>query len=58
VPARVPAEAERPARPLPPPARGGGGMGAEQLSDYLAACEGKISWAQYHRKWGGGRAPR
>jgi len=28
-------------------------MNAEQLADYTAACEGKITWAQYYRKWKG-----
>jgi hypothetical protein len=29
-----------------------GGMGAEQLTDYIAACDGKITWRQYFMKWG------
>jgi len=28
------------------------GMCAEQRADYMAACEGKITWVQYFRKWG------
>ena len=28
------------------------GMGEEQRLDYLAACEGKITWRQYFQKWG------
>jgi hypothetical protein len=26
-------------------------MTAEQWLDFLAACDGKISWAWYHAKW-------
>jgi hypothetical protein len=26
-------------------------MGAEQQADFLAACEGKITWRQYFAKW-------
>jgi hypothetical protein len=36
-----------PHRPAPQ-----GGMGAEQLADYIAACDGKITWRQYFQKWG------
>jgi hypothetical protein len=28
------------------------GMGEEQRADYKAACDGKITWQQYFRKWG------
>jgi hypothetical protein len=28
------------------------GMGPEQWLDYLAACDGKIRWSDYRRKWG------
>lgn len=31
-----------------------GNMSKEQWSDYMAACEGKITWAQYFKKWGDG----
>jgi hypothetical protein len=27
-------------------------MTTEQRLDYLAACDGKITWARYHAKWG------
>jgi len=27
-------------------------MCEEQRIDYLAACDGKITWAAYFRKWG------
>jgi hypothetical protein len=27
-------------------------MTAEQRLDFLAACDGKITWARYHAKWG------
>jgi hypothetical protein len=47
------ADAEQPARPfhsfMP---RKSGTMGDEELSDYLAALEGKITWAYFLRKWG------
>jgi hypothetical protein len=29
-------------------------MCLEQMIDLQAASEGKITWAAYHRKWGGG----
>jgi hypothetical protein len=32
-----------------------GSKSAEQMIDYMAACEGKITWQQYFRKWGGNR---
>ena len=28
------------------------GMCVEQLADYKAACDGKITWQQYFQKWG------
>jgi hypothetical protein len=28
------------------------GMCAEQRTDYLAACDGRITWRQYFAKWG------
>lgn len=31
-----------------------GGMSQAQLVDLIAAQEGKITWAEYFRKWGGG----
>lgn len=31
-----------------------GTMSKEQLADYIAACDGKITWAQYFQKWGRG----
>jgi hypothetical protein len=34
-----------------------GGMSQEQRNDYYAACEGKISWAQYRARWGHGPQP-
>jgi hypothetical protein len=34
-----------------------GGMSQAQLIDLHAAMEGKITWAEYFRKWGGGNAP-
>jgi hypothetical protein len=30
-----------------------GGMSRAQLVDLIAAMEGKITWAEYFRKWGG-----
>ncbi len=41
---------ELPIRPL----TGGSlsGMSKEQQLDFVAACEGKITWQQYFRKWG------
>lgn len=30
-----------------------GGMSRAQLIDLMAAMEGKITWAEYFRKWGG-----
>jgi hypothetical protein len=29
-----------------------GTMSKEQLADYIAACDGKLAWAQYFGKWG------
>jgi hypothetical protein len=29
----------------------------EQLADYKAACQGKITWAQYFKKWKGALLP-
>jgi hypothetical protein len=29
------------------------GMSEEQRTDYIAACDGKITWRQYFKKWGG-----
>jgi len=34
----------RPQRPM--------GMCAAQRVDFVAACEGKITWRQYYAKWG------
>jgi hypothetical protein len=31
------------------------GMCEAQRADYLAACDGKITWRQYFAKWGGDR---
>ena len=28
------------------------GMCAAQRVDFVAACEGKITWRQYYAKWG------
>jgi hypothetical protein len=48
---------EKTSQPLAPirPALHGNrsGMCAAQLADYIAACEGRITWAQYFKKWGG-----
>jgi hypothetical protein len=33
-------------------ARSDGAMCAEQRIDHLAACDGKITWSVYFRKWG------
>jgi hypothetical protein len=41
-----------PVRPML--SRNTGGMCAAQRADFIAACEGKITWAQYFQKWGGG----
>jgi hypothetical protein len=41
--------------PLRPMAHGG--MSLAQLADLNAAIEGKITWAEYFRKWGGGNGP-
>jgi hypothetical protein len=30
----------------------GGAMCLEQRIDYVAACDGKITWARYFAKWG------
>lgn len=38
----------QPFRPL----RHSSGMCAEQLADFIAACDGKITWRQYFAKWG------
>jgi len=44
---------QRLATPLRPTVtRGGGSMCAEQLADLAAAQDGRITWAQYFRKWG------
>ncbi len=42
-------------QPQPRPTFGGSasGMSEEQRLDFIAACEGKISWGQYFKKWGG-----
>lgn len=34
-----------------------GGMCEAQRIDYEAACAGRITWAEYYKKWGGGSAP-
>jgi hypothetical protein len=44
-------EAKTALSPMPFPKRPLG-MGAEQLADFAAACEGKITWRQYFAKWG------
>ena len=41
--------------PLRPMAHGG--MSLAQLADLNAAIEGKITWAEYFHKWGGGNGP-
>jgi hypothetical protein len=40
---------------IPGPIRSGkpGGMSEQQYRDFIAACEGRITWAEYFRKWGG-----
>jgi hypothetical protein len=40
---------QQPARSQPTPF---GGMSAEQLADFIAACEGRITWRQYFERWG------
>jgi hypothetical protein len=32
-------------------------MSQAQLIDLQAAMDGKITWAEYFRKWGGGNGP-
>jgi len=41
------AQETMPRRPIAP-----GTMSKEQLADYFAACEGRITWKQYFAKWG------
>lgn len=41
-------------RPMPTPTRPSG-MSEEQWIDFRAACEGKITWAQYFARWGDNR---
>jgi hypothetical protein len=41
-----------PARPV-----AHGGMSKAQLIDLQAAIDGKITWAEYYQKWGGGSGP-
>ena len=48
------AKGEHYAAPFRPQARN---MSLEQLVDCQAACDGKITWAEYFRKWGRGGGP-
>jgi hypothetical protein len=49
---RLPTRLKKPRR-RGGPVRGNGAMCKEQMIDFLAACDGKIPWAVYQRKWGG-----
>jgi len=51
----APTEPYRPYHPAIPMMKGStSGMSAEQRADYKAACDGKITWRQYFKKWGNG----
>jgi len=48
-----PTEPYRPYHPAMPMMKGNiSGMSTEQRADYIAACDGKITWRQYFMKWG------
>ena len=49
---RPPSQKRRPRRPARHVPRSLANMTGEQRLDYLAACDGKITWARYYAKWG------
>lgn len=52
---KKPATCEKPATASPMPPTPGGSLSAmceNQRIDFIAACEGRISWGQYFEKWG------
>ena len=48
-------QAER--QPVRPVFRSRSGMSHAQWLDYLAACEGRITWARYFQLWENGFSP-